>query len=94
MMIEELQRESRSAVQELRRRANDHPVWGGPGWKVFLETADDIRRVVTYIENNPIKSRRPPQNWEFVKPYDGWLPGQVRIVHRAKPYANRDPRER
>lgn len=94
MMIEELQHESRFAVQKLRRRESDHPVWGGPGWKVFLETADDMRRVVTYIENNPIKSRQPPQNWEFVKPYDGWLPGQVRIVRRAKPQADPDPHEK
>jgi hypothetical protein len=35
----------------------------------------EIERVVRYIEENPIKARRPRQCWEFVTPYDGWLPG-------------------
>lgn len=91
-MIDELQCASRYAVHDLKGRAIDHPVWGGPGWKVFLETVDDLRRVVRYIEANPIKAGRPRQNWEFVKLYDGWLPGRVRIVRRAKPQARRDDR--
>jgi hypothetical protein len=45
------------------------------GWKVFLESSDDIRRVIRYIEENPIKARRPRQIWKFVTEYDGWLPG-------------------
>ncbi|OQB82450.1 MAG: hypothetical protein BWX88_04002 [Planctomycetes bacterium ADurb.Bin126] len=49
-----------------------HPVWGGPGWKVFLDHPDDIRRTIRYIESNPVKIRRPVQRWEFVAPYDGW----------------------
>lgn len=93
-MIDELQQASRYAVQDLKKRAIDHPVWGGPGWKVFLETADDIRRVVRYVEANPIKSGRPLQQWKFVQPYDGWLPGRVRIVRRAKPQAKRDDRRK
>jgi REP element-mobilizing transposase RayT len=91
-MIEELQCASRYAVHDIKRRAIDHPVWGGLGWKVFLETADDLRRVVHYIEANPIKAGRRRQNWEFIHPYDGWLPGRVRIVRRAKPQARRDDR--
>jgi hypothetical protein len=42
---------------------------------VFLYTEDDIRRVVEYIRQNPIKAGLPIQNWGFVKEYDGWLPG-------------------
>ena len=74
-MIESFQDESRSRLIELRHRPSDHPVWGGPGWKVFLDTRDEIERVIRYIENNPIKARRPRQFWNFVTPYDGWLPG-------------------
>jgi hypothetical protein len=55
-------------------RPPQHPVWGGPGWKRFLNTRDDIERIVRYIEMNPIKAGRPAQRWFFVKPYDGWLP--------------------
>ncbi len=65
----------------------EHPVWGGPGWKVFLNTQKDIRRTVYYVEQNSVKIGRPIQGWPFVKPYDGWLPGRG----PAKPQANGGP---
>jgi REP element-mobilizing transposase RayT len=71
-MIENLQRGSCKAVINLGERRSDHPVWGGPGWKVFLDSEEDIRRTVRYVEENPIKARRPAQSWDFVTPYDGW----------------------
>jgi hypothetical protein len=37
-MIAVLQEASRIAVLEFGGRPVTHPVWGGPGWKVFLET--------------------------------------------------------
>jgi len=70
-MIADLQAASRDALSGLSRR-NGHPVWGGPGWKVFLRTADDIRRTIGYIGENPVKLARPRQRWDFVTPYDGW----------------------
>jgi REP element-mobilizing transposase RayT len=86
-MIEHLQKASREAVLGLRRRAPDHPVWGGPGWKVYLDSREDMARTVDYIRENPAKAGRPAQRWAFVKEYDGWLPGQVTILPRAKPQA-------
>jgi hypothetical protein len=43
---------------------------------VFQYTRDDMRRIERYIGNNPVKAGRPRQSWEFVQPYDGWLPGE------------------
>jgi len=77
-MIEGLQDASRTAVIAAGKRQLGHPVWGGPGWKVFLDSRDDIERVCRYIEDNPVKVRRARQHWEFVTPYDGWLPGLMR----------------
>lgn len=74
-MIENLQAASRAALIDAGCRPPEHPVWGGPGWKVFLSTRDDMWRIVRYIEQNPIKAGRPAQTWDFVTPYDGWLPG-------------------
>ena len=71
-MIEDLQNGSRERLRELGLRAADHPVWGGPGWKVFQHTPDDIERTIRYISDNPVKMRRPRQQWEFVREYDGW----------------------
>jgi REP element-mobilizing transposase RayT len=82
-MIEQLQERSRKAVLSLGSREATHPIWGGPGWKVYLETRDDMLRTIQYIEENPRKAKLPSQNWPFVSRYDGWLPGQVRIVRKS-----------
>lgn len=74
-MIENFQTASRAQLIEQHARPADHPVWGGPGWKVFLETRDDIERTIRYVDDNPPKARRPQQQWGFVTQYDGWLPG-------------------
>ena len=38
-------------------------------WKVFLDTPDDIRRSIAYVEGNPIKEGKKAQRWSFVTPY-------------------------
>ncbi len=71
-MIQNLQHESRECLRANGRREKDHPVWGGPGWKVFLDTPDDVERTIRYVEQNPINARLPAQSWQFVKKNDGW----------------------
>lgn len=84
-MIELLQDASCLAVRDGGLRAPDHPVWTDGGWKGFLTTPQDFRRIIRYIEQNPVKIGRPRQPWDFVTSYDGWMPGQV---FRAKPQAD------
>ncbi len=86
-MMEHLQADSRRAVLASGLRKAEHPVWGGPGWKVFLETRDDFERIVRYIARNPAQARLPAQDWAFVKRYDGWMPFVPRWIpsERAKP---------
>jgi REP element-mobilizing transposase RayT len=86
-MIAELQESSAEALREASRRTMEHPVWGGPGWKVFLDHPDAIRRIIRYIEENPVKIGRPRQTWPFVSDYDGWPlhPGH----NLNSPYARR-----
>lgn len=71
-MIEHFQNDSRVKLGAAELRERNHPVWGGPGWKVFLDGPDDIRRTISYVENNPVKIGRAKQDWDFVKAYDGW----------------------
>lgn len=71
-MIDHFQRESRTSILLLKQRNPFHPVWGGPGWKVFLDDVASIERTVKYVEDNPKKARLLSQNWEFVTKYDGW----------------------
>jgi len=47
------------------------PVWGGPGWRVYLNTPGEVRRAVEYVEGNPIREGLPWQCWWFVKSYEG-----------------------
>jgi REP element-mobilizing transposase RayT len=71
-MIANLQRASHIRLRELDLVDMEHPVWGGCGWKVFLDHPDDVRRVIPYVEQNPVKMGMAPQKWDFVRGYDGW----------------------
>src|SRR5688572_20382073 len=86
-MIEALQDGSRQELIAAGRRAPTHPVWGGPGWKVFLNTRDDMVRIERYIRENPLKAGRTAQHWPFVVPYDGWLPAPALRFAHGKPSA-------
>jgi REP element-mobilizing transposase RayT len=83
-MLENLQESSRLRLRTAGLQSSDHPVWGGPGWKVFLDTPTDIRRIIRYIDENPPKWRLPRQQWPFVKPHDGWP------LHRRHPANNNE----
>jgi REP element-mobilizing transposase RayT len=74
-MIARLQDASKQVLRTLGKIPTGHPVWGGPGWKVFLDSVDDVERTIRYIRRNPVPLGKPVQEWDFVKPYDGWLPG-------------------
>ena len=71
-MIANLQEASRLRLRTLGLRSRDHPVWGGPGWKVFLDHPDGVRRSIRYVEENAPTQRMPRQPWAFVREYDGW----------------------
>ena len=73
-MMSALRGAGATALKAAGKRPANHPVWGGPGWKVFLNTQQDMERIVAYINNNPIKAGLLSQQWRFVTPYDGWLP--------------------
>jgi REP element-mobilizing transposase RayT len=71
-MIQCFQRASAQDLHAAGYRAAEHPVWGGRGWKVFLESPDEVRRTIGYIRQNPTKMHMPAQPWVFVREYDGW----------------------
>jgi len=71
-VLDNFQQSSRLRLRIAGLRPSDHPVWGGPGWKVFFDTPTDIRRTLRYIDENPEKWGLAQQQWPFVKEYDGW----------------------
>jgi REP element-mobilizing transposase RayT len=44
-------------------------MWARGRWKVFLDSAADIRRAIRYVEDNPLKEDKRRQNWPFVEQY-------------------------
>ena len=44
--------------------------WAAGGWSVFLDTDDDMRRTITYVEQNPMKAGCKQQRWSFVESYE------------------------
>jgi len=54
------------------RASGKHPCpWGGGGWKVFLDSAEEMRSRIRYVEENPVKAGFRRQRWSCVVPYWG-----------------------
>lgn len=52
------------------RFSGKHPCpWGGGGWMVFLNTAEEMRGRIRYVEMNPVKAGFRRQRWSCVVPY-------------------------
>ncbi len=45
--------------------------WAHKQWKVFLDSFEDIRRAIRYVQDNPEKEGKPRQEWAFVRPFEG-----------------------
>jgi len=43
--------------------------WVEGGWKVYLHTAQEIRRTKHYVNGNPEKAGLPRQDWGFITPF-------------------------
>jgi REP element-mobilizing transposase RayT len=71
-MIVNFQRESHLLLRERGFRDLEHPVWGGPGWKAFLDHPNEIWRTIDYVEQNPVRIGLPVQRYDFVTRYDNW----------------------
>jgi REP element-mobilizing transposase RayT len=40
--------------------------WVRKCWKVYLDTHEDVRRAIRYVEENPLQIGFKPQSWSFV----------------------------
>ena len=43
--------------------------WADHGWYVYLDTAEQMRQRIRYVEENPLRSGLPRQRWSFVVDY-------------------------
>ena len=44
--------------------------WVEDGWFVYLNTPEQIRQRIGYVQENPVKEGLPRQQWPFVVPYE------------------------
>ncbi len=56
-------------------------MWAARPWRVFLDSDEVITGAIHYVQNNPIEEGKPPQNWNFVKPYAGLPTGGYGTYH-------------
>lgn len=80
-----LQHLAETSKRRLRLRFHNeisehHPIWSARPYKVFLYAPDDVRSRIGYVQRNPQKEGLPPQQFDFVKPYDNW-PHHKRGAH-------------
>jgi REP element-mobilizing transposase RayT len=71
-MIDNLQIASRAQLLTTCDFAANHPIWTLGGWKRFLNSPADVRRVIPYVEQNPTAVGMPKRQWPFVTAYDNW----------------------
>jgi REP element-mobilizing transposase RayT len=51
-------------------RGRPPKMWARGEWKVFLGSAEGIRRAIRYVEDNPLKEGKKRQRWNFVTAFD------------------------
>jgi hypothetical protein len=71
-MIDNFHLESAEALRAAGLRPPDHPCWAQAGWKVCLDSPDDVLRTIRYINGNHTKHHVPPARHPFVIEYDNW----------------------
>jgi REP element-mobilizing transposase RayT len=66
----QLREEGLHPFERYRRVDGSVPsVWAEGCWKVFLNTPEDMRRAIDYVEENPVKEGKARQRWSFVVPF-------------------------
>jgi REP element-mobilizing transposase RayT len=56
---------------ELRKENGRVPSpWGEKGWNVFINSKEQMRRVIHYVEENPVKAGLKQQRWSFVTAFE------------------------
>jgi REP element-mobilizing transposase RayT len=50
----------------------EHPVWSHNDYVAYKDSPASIRATIAYILGNLAKHKVERQDWDFVKPYDGW----------------------
>jgi REP element-mobilizing transposase RayT len=59
--------------------------WAVRGWTVYLDTVEQMRRRIRYVEENPLEAGLPRQRWPFVSTYGPGLATGANTLENRKP---------
>ncbi len=59
--------------------------WAAGGWVVHLNSPEEMRSRIRYVERNPVRAGLRPQRWTFVVPYEGQAAAAVDSTWRSAP---------
>ncbi len=77
----QMNREERHPFADQPYRDDRLPTpWARKGWRVYLDSAADVRRSIRYVNENPVRAGLRPQRWSFVTPYDSCKEGTLRVT--------------
>jgi REP element-mobilizing transposase RayT len=62
---QQMAEDGRHPFQHVARTPLPMP-WAQHAWAVFLDTHEDVRRAIKYVEENPVKMGLKRQRWSFV----------------------------
>lgn len=48
----------------------DHTPWAKRAWHVYLDSDQDMKRAIRYVQDNPLRAGLRPQRWSVVTPYE------------------------
>lgn len=66
----QLEAEGIHPLRDYRQESGSLPSpWASKSWKVFLDSHDDVRRAIKYVEDDPVKEGKRRQSWSCVTPY-------------------------
>jgi len=54
------------------------------GWVVYLNTPQDVRRAMRYVDDNPVREGFKPQRWRFVTAFDEYAIDDARNTCRKR----------
>ena len=67
-----LAREGLHPFQDEKRVRGQLPrPWGRGDWSVYLNSPEEVRGKIRYVEENPVKEGMKRQRWRFVSEYEG-----------------------
>ncbi|MFO1008089.1 MAG: transposase [Planctomycetaceae bacterium] len=63
-----LRSQATRALRSEHRWPTNRPIWSKRSFVRFLDTPEEVRMAMNYVNDNPEKSGRPRQHWSFVSP--------------------------